>query len=416
MPGMGAPAESSADGRDAAASSSPPPTSDEVLAVLATVVDPELGADIVSLGMVPAITVSEAGAVDVTVKLTIGGCPMRAEIKREVETRVGVHPGVSAVHISWGEMTPEERTEVMTKARWSARQHAGDTQVPTSTRVLAIASGKGGVGKSSVTVNLAVALAQRGRTVGVLDADIWGFSVPRLLGIDARLEGARDEASSRPLIVPNEVVVGDGLLKVVSTGFLVDEDTALMWRGLMLTKAVEQFLRDVRWGQLDDLLIDMPPGTGDVQMGLSRLLPRADMVIVTTPARNAQKVAQRAADMARRSFVRVVGVIENMSSFTCEHGIEHHLFGVGGGQALAEQIGAPLLGRIPLEPAVSEGGDTGRPVTLDAGDSAAAQAFVAIARALDAVAPHQLEEPADMSGCSARLLAAVGTALDAATP
>ena len=323
MPGMGAPAEPSADGRDAAASSSPPPTSDEVLAVLATVVDPELGADIVSLGMVPAITVSEAGAVDVTVKLTIGGCPMRAEIKREVETRVGVHPGVSAVHISWGEMTPEERTEVMTKARWNARQHAGDTQVPASTRVLAIASGKGGVGKSSVTVNLAVALARRGRTVGVLDADIWGFSVPRLLGIDARLEGARDEAGSRPLIVPNEVVVGDGLLKVVSTGFLVDEDTALMWRGLMLTKAVEQFLRDVRWGQLDDLLIDMPPGTGDVQMGLSRLLPRADMVIVTTPALNAQKVAQRAADMARRSFVRVVGVIENMSSFTCEHGVEH---------------------------------------------------------------------------------------------
>ena len=392
------------------------PTPDEVRAVLATVVDPELGADIVSLGMVPSVTVSDTGDVDVTVKLTIGGCPMRAEIKREVESRVAVHPGVRSVHISWGEMTAEERSEVMTKARWNARQHAGDTQVPLSTRVLAIASGKGGVGKSSVTVNLAVELARRGRTVGVLDADIWGFSVPRLLGVDARLEGARDEADGRALIVPNERVVGDGVIKVVSTGFLVDEDTALMWRGLMLTKAVEQFLRDVRWGHLDDLLIDMPPGTGDVQMGLSRLLPRADMVIVTTPALNAQKVAQRAADMARRSFVRVVGVIENMSSFTCEHGTEHALFGVGGGDALARQIGAPLLGRIPLEPAMSIGGDAGRPVTLEPGSSPAAAAFARIASALDAVAPHQLAEPDDMSGCSARLLAAVGAALDADTP
>src|SRR6188768_1913445 len=389
------------------------PTPDEVRAVLATVVDPELGADIVSLGMVPTVTVSAAGEVDVTVKLTIGGCPMRAEIKREVESRVAVHPGVRSVHISWGEMTADERSEVMTKARWNARQHAGDTQVPASTRVLDIASGKGGVGKSSVTVNLAVELARRGRTVGVLDADIWGFSVPRLLGVDARLEGARDDADGRALIVPNELAVGDGVIKVVSTGFLVDEDTALMWRGLMLSKAVEQFLRDVRWGQLDDLLIDMPPGTGDVQMGLSRLLPRADMVIVTTPALNAQKVAQRAADMARRSFVRVVGVIENMSSFTCEHGTEHALFGVGGGDALAEQIGAPLLGRIPLEPAMSIGGDAGRPVTLEPGASPAAAAFARIATALDEVTPHQLAEADDMSGCSARLLAAVGAALEA---
>jgi ATP-binding protein involved in chromosome partitioning len=183
----------------------------------------------------------------------------------------------------------------------------------------------------------------------------------------------------------------------------------------MLTKAVEQFLRDVRWGDLDDLLIDMPPGTGDVQMGLSRLLPRADMVIVTTPALNAQKVAQRAADMARRSFVRVVGVVENMSSFTCEHGVEHPLFGRGGGQALAERIGVPLLGQIPLEPAVSEGGDAGRPVALE-GTSPAAIAFAEVAASLDEVAAHQLREPDDMSGCSARLLAAVGAALDGTAP
>ena len=310
----------------------PLPSREEILAVLGTVVDPELGADIVTLGMVPAVTVEDDGVVTVTIKLTIGGCPMRADIKREVETRLGVHPGVRDVRIAWGEMTPEERSDVMLKARWNARQHAGDTQVPASTRVLAIASGKGGVGKSSVTVNLAVALARQGRTVGVLDADIWGFSIPRLLGMGERLEAVKDDDNGRALIRPNELVVGPGRLKVVSTGFLVGEDTALMWRGLMLTKAVEQFLRDVQWGELDDLLIDMPPGTGDVQMGLSRLLPRADMVIVTTPALAAQKVAQRAADMARRSFVRVVGVIENMSAFTCDHGERYELFGAGGGQ------------------------------------------------------------------------------------
>ncbi len=398
----------------AIAHSAPPPTRDEVLTVLATVIDPELGADIVSLGMVPSVAVADDGLVTVTVKLTIGGCPLRADIKREIETRVGVHPGVRDVHISWGEMTPEERTDVMLKARWNARQHAGDTQVPTSTRVLAIASGKGGVGKSSVTVNLAVALARQGRTVGVLDADIWGFSVPRLLGMSERLEAANDDETGRPLIRPNELRVGTGLLKVVSTGFLVGEDTALMWRGLMLTKAVEQFLRDVQWGNLDDLLIDMPPGTGDVQMGLSRLLPRADMVIVTTPALAAQKVAQRAADMARRSFVRVVGVVENMSSFTCDHGEAYALFGTGGGQALADDIGVPLLGQIPLEPAVAAGGDAGLPVTLAGSAGAAATAFVSVATRLDeVVVPVTSSDALDMTGCSARMLAAVADALDA---
>ena len=388
-----------------------PPTRDDVVAVLESVIDPELGSDIVSLGMVPAVSVSPTGEVDVTVKLTIGGCPLRADIKREIESRVGVHPGVSDVHITWGEMTPDERTEVMLKARWNARQHAGDTQVPASTRVVAIASGKGGVGKSSVTVNLAIALARQGRTVGVLDADIWGFSVPRLLGMSERMEAERVDGSDRPLILPNTMAVGDGLLKVVSTGFLVEEDTALMWRGLMLTKAVEQFLHDVHWGDLDDLLIDMPPGTGDVQMGLARLLPRADMVIVTTPALAAQKVAQRAADMARRSFVRVVGVIENMTDFTCEHGTSYPLFGAGGGEALAAEIGVPLLGQVPIEAAVSAGGDAGRPVALDDGDGAAA-AFRSIAARLDAALPVAADpEAPDMAGCSARLLASVEVAL-----
>jgi ATP-binding protein involved in chromosome partitioning len=392
------------------------PTRDEVLDVLASVIDPELGADIVSLGMVPDVAVSPDGEVRVWVKLTIGGCPLRADIKREIEDRVGVHPGVRSIAIEWGEMTPEERTDVMLKARWNARQHAGDTRVPASTRVLAIASGKGGVGKSSVTVNLAVALARQGRTVGVLDADIWGFSVPRLLGITERLEAARVDGSERPLIRPNEIPVGSGRLKVVSTGFLVGEDTALMWRGLMLTKAVEQFLRDVDWGELDDLLIDMPPGTGDVQMGLARLLPRADMIIVTTPALAAQKVAQRAADMARRSFVRVVGVIENMTAFTCTHGDHYALFGAGGGQALADEIDVPLLGQVPLEPAVSAGGDAGRPVALraDAPTGSAAAVFDDMAARLDEVVPaHGIDDSGvDLAGCSARLLDAVAAAFD----
>jgi ATP-binding protein involved in chromosome partitioning len=394
----------------APATATAPPTIDEVMSVLGTVIDPELGADIVSLGMVPSVEVDPDGIVTVGVKLTIGGCPLRAEIKKEVESRVGVHPGVTEVKISWGEMNAEERSQVMTKARWNARQNAPDTEVPLSCRVLAIASGKGGVGKSSVTVNLAAALAAAGHTVGVLDADIWGFSVPRLLGISDRMEARQVDGSDKPKIVPNERVIGDGLLKVVSTGFLVDEDTALMWRGLMLTKAVEQFLRDVRWGELDYLLIDMPPGTGDVQMGLARMLPSTDLIVVTTPALAAQKVAQRAADMARRSFLKVVGVIENMSAFTCDHGNSYALFGTGGGQALADAIDAPLLGQVPLEASVAAGGDAGEPVAL-AGEGVAADAFRAIAeRILTDIAPPADPDSVDMAGCSARLFDTVNAA------
>ena len=386
-----------------------PPDVETVTALLRSVIDPELGADIVTLGMVPSITVAEDGVVTVGVKLTIGGCPLRAQIKKDVETRVAVHPGVTKVKIDWGEMTPEERSEVMLKARWNARENAPNTEVSASTRILAIASGKGGVGKSSVTVNLAAAVAAVGFTVGVLDADIWGFSVPRLLGIDDRLEAESVDGHDRPMIIPRMLPMGRGMLKVVSTGFLVEEDTALMWRGLMLNKAVEQFLRDVHWGELDYLFIDMPPGTGDVQMGLARMLPRTDLLIVTTPAIAAQKVAARAADMARRSFLRVCGVIENMSSFTCEHGVEYALFGTGGGQVLADEIGVELLGRVPLESSVAAGGDSGRPVAID-GVGPAADEFRAIARKIiDEVAP-----PVNMAGCSARMLTLAAAALDAA--
>ncbi|MGA1062258.1 MAG: Mrp/NBP35 family ATP-binding protein, partial [Ilumatobacteraceae bacterium] len=338
-----------------------PPSTDEVFAALRTVIDPELHVDIVSLGMVPDVSI-DGGTVTVSVKLTIGGCPLRAEIKREIENRVGVHPGVDSVRIDWGEMTPEERSEVMGRARRRAQEQAPDTAVPARCRVIAVASGKGGVGKSSVTVNLAAGLAERGSTVGVLDADIWGFSVPRLFGMSDRMEAS--EVDGRPRIIPNRREIGNGVLEVVSTGFLVEESTALMWRGLMLTKAVEQFLNAEAWGALDYLLIDMPPGTGDVQMGLARMLPRTEILVVTTPARAAQKVAQRAADMARRSFLPVIGVVENMSAFVCDHGDSYALFGSGGGAELADDIGVPLLASVPLEQALASGGDNGDPVVM----------------------------------------------------
>ena len=385
----------------------PPPTADHVRTLLRAVMDPELGDNIVDLGMAGDITVGADGVVTIAMKLTIRGCPLRVQIRNDIESRLLTHPGVTKVTIDWGEMTSEERSAVMPRARWNAREQAGDTQVPTNARVLAIASGKGGVGKSSVTVNLACALAARGHTVGVLDADIWGFSVPRMLNMSDRLEAQRVGDGDKPKIIPNERRIGTGVLKVVSTGMLVDdEETALMWRGLMLTKAVEQFLNDVHWGQLDYLLIDMPPGTGDVQMGLARMLPRTDLIIVTTPAVSAQKVAIRAADMARRSFLRVAGVIENMSHFTCEHGSEYPLFGEGGGATLASEIGAELLGQVPIENAVAHGSDHGEPVSL-AGDSPAAEVFRDIAKKIiSATVPA-----GDMAGCSARLLESVEIAL-----
>ncbi|MEY3396410.1 MAG: hypothetical protein RJA79_479 [Actinomycetota bacterium] len=385
----------------------PPPTPAEVTNLLRAVIDPELGDNIVDLGMATGVTVSDEGLVTIGVKLTIKGCPLRVQIKNDVESRVTTHPGVTKVKIEWGEMDSDERTAVMTRARWNAKENAPATQIPLNTRILAIASGKGGVGKSSVTVNLASALANQGLTVGVLDADIWGFSVPRMLNMSDRLEAKLFEGSDKPRMIPNERIVGKGLLKVVSTGMLVeDESTALMWRGLMLTKAVEQFLKDVHWGDLDYLLIDMPPGTGDVQMGLARMLPRTDLIIVTTPAVSAQKVAIRAADMARRSFLRIAGVIENMSAFTCEHGTSYPLFGSGGGQNLANEIGSELLGQVPIESDVSHGSDNGEPVAID-GAGVAAEVFRDIAKKIIS----QTVPVTEMAGCSARLLESVAVAL-----
>jgi ATP-binding protein involved in chromosome partitioning len=391
------------------------PTHEEVWRMLEAVVDPELHSSIVELGMVRDVAVDEEGLVSVEIALTIASCPLRSQIEGDVESRLRSLPGVTGVEIRTSAMTADERARLMARARKQAAERAPETQIPLNTRILAVASGKGGVGKSSVTVNLAAAMAARGHTVGVLDADIWGFSVPRMLGVKGRLGGSDGKIHPNEVEVPSVRPGGpSGLLKIVSMGFLVeDEGMALMWRGLVLAKAVEQFLTDVRWGDLDYLLVDMPPGTGDIQMALSRLLPRAELLVVTTPALAAQKVAVRVADMARRSYLKVAGVVENMSAFTCDHGQSYSLFGTGGGQALAREVGAPLLAEIPLEPGVAAGGDTGSPLALAEPQSAAGQAFHLLAHRL----VTEIMPPVEMAGCTARIFAAANAnlaALDAA--
>jgi ATP-binding protein involved in chromosome partitioning len=379
------------------------PQEEAVRRALLGVIDPELGDNVVDLGMVRAIKIEDDGTVEVTIALTVAGCPLQKQLKTDVQGRVGSVPGVTAVKVKMGEMDADEKAALMARARWKARDRGIVTDIPPSARVLAIASGKGGVGKSSVTANLAVSIAARGFTVGVLDADIWGFSMPRMLGVEGQV------IASDKKMVPLERKIGTGTLRVLSMGLIggADEDEAIMWRGLILNRAVQHFLEDVQWGDLDYLLIDMPPGTGDVQMGLARMLPRADMIIVTTPALAAQKVAARAADMARRGYLRVAGVVENMTSFACDHGDTYALFGSGGGERLAAELGVPLLGSIPIERAVALGGDVGDPAAL--GDGPASAAFAAITeRIVTEVAP-----PVELAGCTARMLDNIEHALGA---
>lgn len=349
------------------------------------VIDPELHTDIVDLGMVGDIVITDT-AVQVGIALTIASCPMRGQIESDVERRVGALEGVDDVTIVTGVMSQEQRSTLMERARMTARKNANPTAVSPSTRVIAVSSGKGGVGKSSLSVNLALAIAGQGHSVGLLDADIWGFSSPRMLGAnDTRLSAGEDRK-----IVPT-VAMG---IHLVSTGLLLeDEDTALMWRGLMLTKAVEQFLNDVAWpSDLGYLIIDMPPGTGDVQMALARLLPQAEMVVVTTPQLAAQKVAARVADMARRSHMPIIGVVENMSGFTTAEGTHHAIFGTGGGENLANDLGVELLGSVPIDPDVASGGDTGDPVVVDEPNGPAGSAIVGVAaRITDILPPLQLD-------------------------
>lgn len=387
----------------------PLPPADAIRAALTSVIDPELGDNVVDLGMVRDVSVGADGVVTVDLALTVAGCPLRGQLERDVSAQVGQLPGVRRVVVDMAEMSPGDRRALMDQARAKAQEQAVSTDLDPSTRVLAVASGKGGVGKSSVTVNLAAALARRGHTVGVLDADIWGFSIPRLLGLEGRLEaqGSPDDWA----IVPMDRPAGAGRLRVVSMGLLSEgEDEAIMWRGLLLNRALQHFIENVRWGRPDYLLVDMPPGTGDVQMGLARMLPRTEMLIVTTPPLAAVKVAARVADMARKGHLRVAGVVENMGPFRCEHGTEYALFGTGGGQHLADQLGVPLVGTIPLDPELCAAGDEGRPPAL--GDGPVAEAFSAVAaRLADQVAPR-----VEMAGCTARMLDRVEAVLSGPTP
>jgi ATP-binding protein involved in chromosome partitioning len=368
------------------------PTDEELLAALGGVVDPELGEDLVSLGMVRSVGL-EGRRAHVEIALTIAGCPLRTQLRDDVTRHLVALDGVDAVEVTTVEMGKDERAKVMSTARRLAQRKAVATGFPSSTRVLAVVSGKGGVGKSSVTAALAVALSRKGFSVGLLDADIWGFSIPRLFGVQGPLSVRKKK------MVPARVPVGGADLRIVSMGFLSNEEEAIMWRGLVLARAVQHFLEDVEWGDLDYLLVDMPPGTGDVQMALSRMLPRAEFLVVTTPSPAAAKVAQRAADMARKGHVRVAGVIENMSAFECENGHRHALFGAGGGGELAGAIGVELLGSLPIDPALSAAGDEGAFSQLDQ-SSPAGRVFDAIATRLSSdVAPV-----VEMSGCSARLI------------
>jgi len=365
-------------------------TRDDVISTLQGVRDPELGGNIVELGMVTDVTVVDT-SVDVGIALTIAECPLRNQIENDARRRVQAMPGVDHVEVRTTAMTKKQRAGLMSVARARAREGAEPTQVAPTTRVIAIGSGKGGVGKSSISVNIAVAMAETGFRVGLLDADIWGFSTPRMLGVADRLEADGDTK----LILP---VVAQGV-KLVSTGLIIEtEETALMWRGLMLSKALEQFLKQVEWGELDYLIIDLPPGTGDIQMALTRMLPQAEMVVVTTPQRAAQKVAVRVADMARRSHMPIVGVIENMAGLACDCGRVHEVFGRGGGAELADDLGVPLIASIPLDPEVVPGGDHGTPVVTSASGSPAGVALREAAETLARLLPR-----ANLETCTGRL-------------
>ena len=347
-------------------------TEDQVRQALRNVLDPEIGKPIEDIGMLQGIEVND-GSVRVHVLITIEGCPLKDRITSDVTN--ALRPlGVERVDVELSPMSEQQRAELVTRLRGSAAaapQQQRQFFVGTDTTVIAVASGKGGVGKSSITVNLACALAAEGHRVGVLDADVWGFSVPRMIGVTGQPVGFNN------MILPLE---SHGV-KVISMGFFVPEETPVIWRGPMLHKAIEQFLGDVYWGELDFLLADLPPGTGDVSISLASFLPGASMLVVTTPQEAARKVAERAGKMAERTNLRPLGVIENMSWFACPHcGERTSIFGAGGGQEAADTLGVPLLAQVPLMPELREGGDEGRPIVVTDPDSPAGQALRDAAR------------------------------------
>ena len=352
---------------------------DEVLKALEVVIDPELRRSIVELEMVRSIDISDNGVVDVTVSLTTAGCPIRGHFQTSVAEAVSALEGVTHVNVYFDVLSDSEKATL--------QQKLGRASLPAGTlaqvsNVLCIGSGKGGVGKSTLTANLAAALTADGKRVGILDADVWGYSIPRMYGLGA----TRPPVSPQRKIVPLE---SHGV-KVMSIGFFLEEDSAVVWRGPMLHKALNQFLQDVEWGALDYLLIDLPPGTGDVSMTLAQLLPQAQFVIVTTPQPTAQKVARRSAEMANKVSLEICGVIENMSGFTTPGGERYPIFGEGGGKDLADELDVPLLGKVPLTMPLREHADSGIPLVIEDPDDPASQAIRQAARGLIAMAPMDL--------------------------
>ncbi|MFC0004786.1 Mrp/NBP35 family ATP-binding protein [Micromonospora siamensis] len=353
--------------------------SDAIQAALATVNDPEIRRPITELGMVRSAAIDDDGVVRVELLLTVAGCPLKDKLRTDITAAVAAVPGVTGVQIDFGVMSPEQRQELQAKLRGGAGA-AAEPVIPfaqpgSRTRVYAVASGKGGVGKSSVTVNLAAALAARGLSVGVVDADIYGHSVPRMLGADGAPTRVED------MIMPPQA---HGV-KVISIGMFTPGNAAVVWRGPMLHRALQQFLADVYWGDLDVLLLDLPPGTGDIAISVAQLLPNAEILVVTTPQTAAAEVAERAGAIALQTHQRVVGVIENMSWLELPDGSRMEVFGAGGGEAVAESlsrtIGAqvPLLGQIPMDTRVREGGDAGTPIVLAQPDAPASKALGAVA-------------------------------------
>ncbi len=345
------------------------PRREEILKALEQVIDPELKRNVVELDMVRGVRI-EGGDVTVGIALTIAGCPLRSSFEDQVAKALAPVEGVQSTSLEFGVMTPEERGALTARLRGTVTERSKGIQLDRSTRVVAVASGKGGVGKSTLSANLAAAFDLLGQRTGILDADVYGHSIPHLLGIRQK-----PVAVDRMIVPP---VRGD--LKLMSIGFFLEDNEPVMWRGPMLHRALEQFLTDVHWGELDTLVVDMPPGTGDVSISLGQLLPRAEAVIVTTPQPLAQEVAARAALMARKTNMRVLGVVENMSG---------EAFGSGGGDRLAEELEVPMLGRVPLDSRLRESGDAGVPIVESDPESEPAQAITALAEAIAATKREQ---------------------------
>jgi ATP-binding protein involved in chromosome partitioning len=346
------------------------PSPEQITEALGRVIDPELKRPVTELDMVRQVDV-DRGHVAVTIALTVAGCPLRSAFETQVREQLLPLGGVETVSLEFDVMSPDERAALTTKLRGGVKPRSKGISLDASTRVLAVASGKGGVGKSTLTANLAAAFERLGHRTGILDADVYGHSIPHMLGIH-----------QRPVLVDRMIVPPvRGDLKLMSIGFFLDDNAPVMWRGPMLHKALEQFLSDVHWGELDTLVVDMPPGTGDVSISLGQLLPRAEVLVVTTPQPAAQQVAVRAAQMAQKTSMRLVGAIENMSYLV---GSGDELFGSGGGEALAEAISVPLLGRVPLDPALREAADTGEPLVWAEPESETSRTIVRLAEAVAA--------------------------------